>query len=465
MFTLVIGASLLIYGWKMHDRAVLSVALCILLFGVGSIRLTHIQGKESVFPSFGRVTLVGRVVEYPDIRDTSVRVVLQTEKERERVLVSLPVGTQFLYGDVVSVSGIISVPTDFNTDSGRIFDYSSYLRREGILRQVSFAEAKRIHKAPLSLKGILFQSRATIESHVRSVMPEPESSLVLGMLLGGKSGLGTGLTTTFTRAGIVHIVVLSGYNITIAAELVRRVLSGVPFFARMWGSGITIILFIIMAGADASAVRAGCMAVIALIARATGRPYVALRALALTALAMGLWNPLILLYDPGFILSVCATLGIIVLTDPILKRLMFIRWNLLKEIIAASLAAYCAVLPYLAFQIGAVSIIALVVNPLVLPFVPLAMLLGAITGVLAFIPGPLVLLAAFPLTLLLRVLIVITQLFSSLPFASIAVPAWSGVVIAFIYGVLGAYWARRRQTMARQEKSPDTLAQLGHTDE
>lgn len=452
MFWLVVGSALLIYGWKVHDRTVISVGLCVLTFGFGYIRFAHLNTQESTLPESGRITRAGTIVEYPDIRDASVRVVLETEEEYERVLVSLPVGTRLSYGDRVTVSGIIQIPEAFETDSGRIFDYTAYLRRQGIRRHISFASVHITTPATLSLKGILFQLRASIESRLRSVVPEPESSLVLGMLLGGKSGLGTDLTNTFTRAGIIHIVVLSGYNITIIAELVRLMLSRVPFLARTWGSGITIILFVIMAGADASAVRAGCMAVIALTARATGRPYVALRALALTALAMTLWNPLILLYDPGFILSVCATLGIIVLTDAISHRLTFVRLNFLREIVATSLAAYLAVLPYLAFQIGAVSIVALIVNPLVLPLVPLAMLLGAVTGVLAFLSLPFAFLLAFPLVLLLRTLIAITQLFSALPFASITVPVWSGVVIALIYGALGIYWYK---------KSPDTLSRSG----
>ncbi len=443
MLALVVGVALLIYGWRVADRTILLSALCILIFGFGYIRFAHLNTQESALPESGRITRAGTIVEYPDIRDASVRVVLETEEEHERVLVSLPVGTRLSYGDRVTVSGIIQIPEAFETDSGRIFDYTAYLRKQGIRRHISFASVHITTPATFSLKGTLFQLRASIESRLRSVVPEPESSLVLGMLVGGKSGLGTDLTNTFTRAGIIHIVVLSGYNITIIAELVRLLLMRVPVSVRAWGSGITIILFVVMAGADASAVRAGCMAVIALTARATGRPYVALRALALTVLAMVLWNPLILLYDPGFILSVCATLGIILFTDPISRKLIFIRWNFFKEIVATSLAAYCAVLPYLAYEIGAVSSVALVVNPLVLPLVPLAMLLGAVTGVLAFIPGPLALLSAFPLILLLRTLITIARVFSALPLASIIVPPWSGVVIALIYGVLGIYWYKK----------------------
>jgi len=441
MFALVVGGALLLYGWKIHDRAVLVFGLCMFLFGIGYLRFLHIYYKESELPLSGRITLTGNVVEYPDFRDTSVRIVLRPDGVDEQVLVSLPVGARVSYGDAVSVSGSISIPDAFETDSGRIFDYGLYLRKEGILRQLSFADIKTIHTVHFSLKGLLFTFRSLVESRLRSVVPEPESSLVLGMLLGGKSGLGTELTNMFTRAGVIHIVVLSGYNITIIAELVRLLLMRIPFLLRSWASGITIILFVIMAGADASAVRAGCMAVIALTARATGRPYTALRALGITALLMTLWNPLIMFYDPGFILSVCATFGIIIFTDPISKKLFFIKWNSLREIVATSISAYGAVLPYLAYKIGAVSIVALVVNPIVLPLVPLAMLLGAISGVLAFLPSPLAILGVFPLVLILRVLILIVRCFSALPLASITVPAWSGIGILFLYIVAGIiYW-------------------------
>ncbi len=453
MLALLIGAALALYGWKIHDRMVILVALGILLIGIGFIRFAQVIRSESQFPQSGHVVMEGRVAEYPDIRDTSVRVIVRPEGTREKILVSAPVGSRVSYGDTVQVSGTITIPKSFETDAGRIFNYTAYLQRQGITRQISFAELRITKSANHSLKGALFALRSAIESRIRMLVPEPESSLTLGMLLGGKSGLGDELTKVFTRAGIIHIVVLSGYNITIIAEAVRLALSRVPFYMRMFGSGTAIILFVIMAGADASAVRAGCMAVIALVARATGRPYVALRALVLTALAMALWNPLIIFYDPGFVLSVLATLGIIVLTDPISNKLTYIKWRFVREIVATSVAAYLAVLPYLAFQIGAVSVVALAVNPIVLPVVPLAMALGAVTGTLAFLNGYLALLGAFPLVLLLRAMIGIARAFSSLPFASVIVPAWSGVIIALIYiGVGARYWYR---------KSPDALARRG----
>src|SRR3989338_1126822 len=421
MLALLIGAALALYGWRVGDRAISLIGFAIFVLGLGFLRYAAPTGKSSL-PHYGRTVLTGTIIDYPDQRESSVRVVIEPEGEHERVLVMAPVGTQLVYGDTVRVTGAIAVPKNFKTDTGRDFDYTGYLRRQGISREISFADIEVLEPASLSLKGALFAFRRAVEKQLHQTLSEPEGSLALGMLLGGKAGLGDELTKVFQRAGIIHIVVLSGYNIMLVAEGARLALARAPFFARM-----------------------------------TGSPYTALRALTIPAAAMTLWNPLILTHDPGFILSVLATLGIILLTDPISKKFSRIRWKFLREILATSTAAYAAVLPYLALQIGAVSTVALLVNPLALPFVPLAMALGAATAVLAFVSPALALVTALPLILILRTMIFITRAFAALPLASLTVPAWSGYALMLVYvGVGVRYWWYRKR------KSPDTLARSGH---
>ena len=455
MLALLIGAALALYGWRVGDRAISLIGFAIFVLGLGFLRYAALTGKSSL-PHYGRTVLTGTIIDYPDQRESSVRVVIEPEGEHERVLVMAPVGTQLVYGDTVRVTGAIAVPKNFKTDTGRDFDYTGYLRRQGISREISFADIEVLEPASLSLKGALFAFRRAIEKQLHQTLSEPEGSLALGMLLGGKAGLGDELTKVFQRAGIIHIVVLSGYNIMLVAEGARLALARAPFFARMTGSGTFVVLFVLMAGAEPAALRAGAMALIALLARATGRPYTALRALTITAAAMTLWNPLILTHDPGFILSVLATLGIILLTDPISKKFSRIRWKFLREILATSTAAYAAVLPYLALQIGAVSTVALLVNPLVLPLVPFAMALGTATAVLAFVSPALALVTALPLILILRIMIAVARAFAALPLASLTVPAWSGYAPMFVYVGVGVwYWWYRKR------KSPDTLARSG----
>ena len=130
-----------------------------------------------------------------------------------------------------------------------------------------------------------------------------------------KRALGKDLEEVFRTVGIIHIVVLSGYNIMIVADAIMRVLA-LFFFPRtrlIIGVG-TIALFAILVGLSATVVRASMMAALVLIARGTGRQYAVLRALAFAGTVMLLINPYLLVYDPVFQLSFLATLGLILLS-------------------------------------------------------------------------------------------------------------------------------------------------------
>src|SRR6185369_1935498 len=129
---------------------------------------------------------------------------------------------------------------------------------------------------------------------------------------GGKSGLGNDLQQSFIRSGLIQIIVLSGYNVMVIAEWIMAMLRATKL-SRRWSAAagaFAILIFVGIAGFTATAIRAAIMALIALYARATGRTYAAGRALLFAVLLMLLWNPLYLVFDPGFGLSVTATAGL-----------------------------------------------------------------------------------------------------------------------------------------------------------
>src|SRR3989344_9552327 len=136
-----------------------------------------------------------------------------------------------------------------------------------------------------------------------------------GMLLGERRGMPEEVTQSFILAGLIHIVVLSGYNISIVAEQVLRFFNLIARKRVALALGaVAIVLFVIMVGAGATALRAGVMGLIAILARVLNRPAAALRALAVAVFCMVLVNPATLLYDPSFVLSVLATFGLVTLS-------------------------------------------------------------------------------------------------------------------------------------------------------
>ena len=126
-----------------------------------------------------------------------------------------------------------------------------------------------------------------------------------------------------------------------------------------------------MTGGVSTAVRAGIMAVLVLIARATGRTYDVGRALLLTAVIMIIFNPMILRYDVSFQLSFIATVGVIYFTPKIEK---YFLWGDKAFWLARCFFCYDSsvyfVLPFILYKMGNLSFVAIPANILILPFIP-----------------------------------------------------------------------------------------------
>ena len=171
-----------------------------------------------------------------------------------------------------------------------------------------------------------------------------------------------------SKSGTTHLVALSGYNITILVKIIAGTLAFILSRRKaLLGTILAIIAFVIMAGAEASVIRAAIMGSIAAIAPFVGRLYAPRNAIAAAALGMALWNPNILAYDVGFQLSFLALIGIIYM-KPALETLFkiqnkgFLNW---KENLATTASAQIMVTPLLIGTFGSISATSLISNLLI----------------------------------------------------------------------------------------------------
>ncbi len=420
---------------------------------LGVIRSSFVQTTlpAQFVPLVGtNISLSGKIVEDPDIRESSQRVTLEIEKNKEktRILAVAPLFPKLSYGEEVKIEGSLEKPAPFDTNGGRVFRYDMFLAKDGIFAMVPRAfitVTKERSGITDTLWGYVLGTKHLFLDGISQALPEPESSLAAGLLVGGKQGLGEKLLTMFIATGLIHVVVLSGYNVMIVAEAVRKVFSVFPKLVANSLAGGTVLLFVLVSGAGSASIRAGLMAAVGLFARATGRTYDAVRALILAGVVMLLLNPLLLLNDPGFQLSFVATLGLILGTPIIERWLAFIKSDFLREIISSTVAAQVAVLPLLLYQTGLLSLVALPANILVLPVVPLAMATAAFAAVVGIILPFLAPLFALPSYALLYAMISITEFFASLPLASVTLPAFSILITLLVYVFLFFVWYKLRK--------------------
>jgi competence protein ComEC len=220
----------------------------------------------------------------------------------------------------------------------------------------------------------------------------------------------------------------------------------VPRGVSLGVGAIAIILFALMTGGSATVVRASLMALLVILARATGRTYDLTKALCIAGVLMVLHSPYILAFDPSFQLSFVATLGLILL-GPRLDHL-FVRIPQaygFREFTVATIATQLFVLPLLLYQNGTLSLVSLPANLLVLAVVPLAMLVGFLAGILGLLSVYLAYPFAFAAYALLTYILFIATNLARIPFATVTIPFVSFWVMVVMYGVLALLVVRLYQ--------------------
>ena len=244
----------------------------------------------------------------------------------------------------------------------------------------------------LGTKGGVWQGwREKLSQNYRKLLPEPESALVAGIVLGEKTRLPKKFYNALVKTGTIHIVVASGYNVMIVGSMIMAGL--LYFLKRKWatvGVLIGMLVYGLMAGADPPVVRAVLMGSIIFIGQAIGRSSKALWSLALAGFCMLMVEPL-LVESISFQLSLTASIGLFWL-EPKLKRWFDEReiggWILKTELIP-TLAAQIMTAPVIFWHFGRLNWISPLVNVLILPLVPVIMAWGGVMLVLSMVWQPL----------------------------------------------------------------------------
>jgi competence protein ComEC len=443
---------------RVNTTSCIASAVAILFLGLGCLRseMAAQQFDQSALSASlnEMVTVEGVVVREPDYREYSVHLYVETKDDL--VLVTADRLLNISYGDEVRATGTLEAPSSFTTDLGRTFDYPNYLRARGVEYRIGFAEIEALRSGQGNpVIGWLLSAKETFVTSLDAMIPEPEVGLGKGLLLGIKSALGEDIETDFRRTGIIHIVVLSGYNVMLVVSFIMFCFSFfLPLRPRIVTGVLAITAFALIVGLSATVVRASIMAVLVLLAQALHRQYDVLRGLLVAGVIMVTINPYLLLYDIGFQLSFMATLGLIVIVPHFETN--YVRHEgvfKLKDFFFATLATQIAVLPLLLYHIGEISLLAVVVNVLVLPIVPIAMFLTFLSGLFGLISGGLGLAVGFLAQLTLSCILVIAEVFGGLPFAAVAVPAFSPGWIVVMYGAIGwVFWRWQKR-----DQKADTL--------
>ena len=345
----------------------------------------------------GEVSVQGVLVEPPDRRDTYTYLKLRVEKiipggettpqDVSGLLLAKDWNlSDWHYGDRLLLQGQLETPSE-NED----FSYRDYLARQGVYSLMNAARTSLVLSGqgnPFLEAVYAYKERAL--GTVYRLWPDPEASLLAGILLGVESGIPEQVKQAFQDTGTTHIIAISGFNITIIAGLFYAVFS--RLLGRYKGAALAVLgiaLYTLLVGASPSVVRAALMGGLSLFASQLGRRQFGLLSLTLVAAVMAAFNPQ-LLWDPGFQLSFFATLGLILYAEPFSRAFVAFAARRLPtptlerltrpvtEYLLFTLAASITTLPIIAFHFHRLSLVSLIANLLILPVQPAVMILGGL---------------------------------------------------------------------------------------
>ena len=361
------------------------------------------------------------------------------------------------YADV-ALPGTIWVTFNTEGDVRRSDDVTIYGKvTEGFgnfpaaMYRVSVSLAERPDPGDVALRA-----RDGFGSMVRSVIPEPEVSLGLGYLLGQRRALPEELGEALRIAGLTHVIVASGYNLTILVRFARRIFMKISRYTALIMSSGLVLVFIAVTGMSPSMSRAGLVTALSLLAWYYGRKFHPLVLLPIAAAVTVMIRPSYAWGDVGWQLSFAAFGGVMIVA-PLLQSFFFgdKKPGAVRQIMGETISAQLATLPIIIMTFGQISNVALIANLLVLPLVPLAMLLTFATGIGTIVPVVGMALA-LPTTWLLGYMTGVAMYVANLPWAMSDIPigAWALLLYVVLIGAC-VYMQRATKTSLRDHNIVD----------
>ncbi|GCE11600.1 ComEC/Rec2 family competence protein [Tengunoibacter tsumagoiensis] len=345
-----------------------------------------------------KVTIRGVVLEEPKLQGRSRSFVVEAH--------TLSRGTQAPWLDVHGSLTVQTLGTSLEDPYGASYGDEVELQGKlqspmmpdtpGIFASMSFPRVKVTGNSGNPLLLWLYHLRVLLATAMTQSLLQPEAALLIAIVLGLRTPALQPLASDFGVTGTAHMIVPSGFKITILSGLVAsstrwlfpthntRQLPSTTL--RDWHGWLSTLLqllciggYTVLSGSGSAALRSGMMGAVLVLAPRLGRSYNVYTALTFSAFLLTCFNPFVL-WETGFQLSFLGTLGIVLFT-PTLQRFLhplerLPAGHLIVENSAVTLAAQLATLPIFALTFHQFSLIAPLANVLTVPLLSPLILLG-----------------------------------------------------------------------------------------
>jgi competence protein ComEC len=404
-------------------------------------------------------TIEGLVCSPPDVRDTYTNLRIRVEQ-----LATAPQGAEgaqfqlvhglllarvgnpnsYQYGDLVRLQGKIVTPS-----VSEDFSYRDYLTHQGIFSTIGYPKTSLIKSEQGNLVyAAIYALRQRALNLVYAFYPDPEAGLMAGILLGVEAGIPQEVQEAFRQTGTSHIIVISGFNITIIAALFTAIFGKLLGMRKGFIASIAgIIFYTLLVGANPAVLRAAILGLMALLGSQLGRRQAGLNSLAFVAAVMAVITPMVL-WDVSFQLSFAATLGIMLYAEPATQWFTNLAGKFttpekanrlagpVGEFFLLTLAAQLTTLPVMIYYFKRISLTSLLANPLILPAQPPLMVLGGLSVLAGMVLRPLGQLLAWVAWPFTAYTIRVVEWMATVPHGSIVLGQVALPMIVLFYAIL-----------------------------
>ena len=347
-------------------------------------------------------------------------------------------------GDLIKSNFEVKIPSGKRNYGG--FDYAFNLKTKGIDGNIKINkvfEVKHSKSFYYAYCDKIVDLRIEINNFFNKNLKKDIASIIIGILIGDKSGMDNKVIESFQNANLSHLIAVSGAHFIYVVGFLEYICK---FLKNKRKSQICLIIgilfFMRLTQYTPSVVRAGVMTIMAILSSIFKRKSDIYTNLAISSLVLLIKNPYSI-FDIGAILSFSGVLGIAYFQDKF--KLMYKNYDgkflWLLDSISITIAANIFIIPIMIYYYNTISFTFIIANLLVSPFLGILIILGFITFIFKF--KILVVLLSF----ILNLFFFLVNFVGKLPFSSVLV-CYGSFIFVIAYYLIVYFLIKRKKLLA-----------------
>ena len=429
--------------WKIiKKKKIIIIAICIVTCLLSFLQINNLNNKYNKMYKLDDENIAITGIVCSQIKETdykySVNIKIENKLKLTVYIDKKENVSKLEYGNKIAVTGTYKKPTEKRNYKG--YDYMKYLKTKKICGSLMVdGEVKLIKTKKINpIFTIINKLSLIFKQNLKKLLPEQEAELEQGILLGDTSDIESDIKDDFRECNLSHMLAVSGAHLSYLVLGINTVLSKKAFGIRRRKilSIIFILIFMVIVNMSPSVVRAGISTIIAIFATLIYRKQDTYTTISIALLLTLLNNPFAI-FDFGLQLSYIATLSIIIFYSKFTQKQFNNKVKkYLYESVMLTLSANILILPITIYEFNTIPINSIISNLLAGPLLGICIILGMFTVIISTVCFPVSKLIAFPLQIILKILIKIIELISKIPFGNYTVKTPWFIVVVLTYAII-----------------------------